>query len=355
MSPVQAGKGSVARPLPVCIVGAGGLGLVLATVLCRGGAQVTLVCRQAARAELARRGGIEVGGALVAACALDDTAVAGQSVRFTANPGEAWASEAVLFTVKGPDLQGLVERVAAERPVPPGHAYFVGLQNGVVKDDIMSEVLGPERVVGGATLLGCQRLEAGSAIVSGLGTTFLGEFQGHSRGRAAALSAALSAAGIPVCIVEDVRSLLWTKFCHAIGIFGVSALTGLPSYEIFARPALARAYLSLVGEAASVGLAEQVVVADFPGLTIAANLGLPLDEAVAAMVARAGPRTTGPPGFSSMAQDLALGRPTEVDETFGDLVRRARRHGVDVPRSELVYRVVRGREEGSPRGALKRD
>lgn len=321
---------------------------MLAAALCRGGARVTLVCRPAAQAELSQRGGVEVGGAMVSRSALADVAVPYESVRLTAKPGDAWASEAVLVTVKGPDLPRLVEQVATRRPGSAGETYFVGLQNGVVKDEVLSEVFGADRVVGGATLLGCQRLKPGSAIVSGLGTTFLGEFVGHSHDRVTRLSAALSDAGLPVRIEEDIRSLLWTKFCHAIGVFGVSALTGLPSYEIFTRPWLARAYLSLLEEAAWVASAEHAAVADFPGLPIAANLGLPAAKAVATMAAQAGPRPTGAPGFSSMAQDLASGRPTEVDETFGDLVRRARRHSREVPRSELVYWVVRGQEDALP-------
>jgi ketopantoate reductase len=66
------------------------------------------------------------------------------------------------------------------------------------------------------------------------------------------------------------------------------------------------------------------------------------EEAVAGMTRRARPVSGRPPGFSSIVQDLAAGRRTEIEETFGDLVRRAHAHGVQVPRAELVYRIVSG-------------
>ena len=75
---------------------------------------------------------------------------------------------------------------------------------------------------------------------------------------------------------------------------------------------------------------------------------------------RALPASAAPPGFSSMAQDLAAGRRTEIEETFGDLVRRAAALGADVPRAEFVYRLIVGpraqpeRSSGHPATGCRR-
>ncbi len=160
-----------------------------------------------------------------------------------------------------------------------------------------------------------------------------------------AMAAAFADAGLPCVLVADVRALLWAKFLNAIGVFGVSALTGVPSVEIFARLPLALAYRSLLEEGQAVAGAEGVEILDFPDLAMRTYLQGSPEEAAAIMASRVGPPAGGPPGYSSMAQDLAAGRPTEIEETFGDLVRRANTHGLHVPRSELVYRVVLGREQ----------
>ena len=73
------------------------------------------------------------------------------------------------------------------------------------------------------------------------------------------------------------------------------------------------------------------------------------DEAVAEMSRRVSRVPGRPPGFSSIVQDLAAGRRTEIEETFGDLVRRGHARGLPVPRSELVYRIVGGISAGCRR------
>jgi 2-dehydropantoate 2-reductase len=219
-----------------------------------------------------------------------------------------------------------------------------GLQNGVVKDELLAAAFGQSAVVGAATVLGAQRRAPGSANVSGLGTTFFGEFDAPTSARTERITATFVAAGLPSVLVTEIRSLLWAKFCNAIGIFGVSALTRLPSIEIFARRPLALTYRSLLEEAAAVAAAEGVTVSDFPDLPMRTYLQPTPEEMAAEMGRRVRPvRAAGsPPGFSSLAQDLAAGRQTEIEETFGDLVRRAHAHGIEVPRSELVYRIVSG-------------
>jgi 2-dehydropantoate 2-reductase len=360
MAPGDAGVEREGVHPSVCVVGAGGLGLAFAGLLSAAGAAVTLLARPGSGAALLGQGVIEVRGAVTADIAVSAGTAAAPGrptpghVTVSVDPAAAWACAAVLVTVKGPDLPALAARLRTAGPGRDGSStYFVGLQNGVVKDEVLSAAFGADRVVGGATVLGCRRLHPGAVVVSGLGTTFLGEFRTPPSGRVASLASLVAAAGLPVSVEADIRSLLWTKFCHAIGVFGVSALTGLPSYDIFASSSLALAYRSLVEEAASVASAEGVRVGDFADLPIVLNLAPPPAAAVAAMVSRAGPRPPGPPGYSSMAQDLAAGRPTEVEEIFGDLVRRADAHGLSVRRAELVYRVVAGLEGARDRTIWK--
>ncbi|GAA4596991.1 hypothetical protein GCM10023194_70580 [Planotetraspora phitsanulokensis] len=59
---------------------------------------------------------------------------------------------------------------------------------------------------------------------------------------------------------------------------------------------------------------------------------------IRAFVERA--RESGPPStpsYTSMTRDVMASRPTEVDFMFGDLVRRAAKVGVGVPRIALAH------------------
>jgi 2-dehydropantoate 2-reductase len=47
-----------------------------------------------------------------------------------------------------------------------------------------------------------------------------------------------------------------------------------------------------------------------------------------------------PQARSSMADDLALGRPTEIDALCGEVVRLARAHGRDAPLNQRIQALV---------------
>ena len=337
-------------PVRISIVGTGSLGLAFSAALARAGHLVTLMGRPGAAGDLLERGHIEVSGRLNFSVPAGAAPARPGQVSVAEGARDLTLADAVLFTTKGPDLPAAIEEVARHWPGQHTEQTFVaGVQNGVVKDELLAEAFGAPAVVGAATVLGSRRLSCGAVSVSGLGTNFFGEFNAPTSARTERVRAAFVGAGLPCAVVADIRVLLWAKFCNAIGVFGVSAVTGLSSGEIFARRPLALAYRSLLEEAASVAASEGVEIADFPDLPMRSYLEPSPDDWATDMARRALPAGDAPPGFSSMVQDLAAGRRTEIEETFGDLLRRARAQGTEVPRAEFVYRLISGLEP-SPSG-----
>ena len=327
-----AGDAVSTGPLRTSIVGAGSLGLVFSAALARAGHLVTLMGRPGSAGELLERGHIEVSGRLNVTVPVGTVPARPGQVAVTEGAMELPLADAVLFTTKGPDLPAAIEEVAHHWPGRHSAATFVaGVQNGVVKDELLAQAFGAAVVVGAATVLGSRRLSCGAVSVSGLGTTFFGEFDAPTSARTERVAAGFVGAGLPCAVVADVRALLWAKFCNAIGVFGVSAVTGLSSVEIFARRPLALAYRSLLEEAESVAASQGVEIVDFPDLPMRSYLEPAPDDWATDMARRALPAGDAPPGFSSMVQDLAAGRRTEIEETFGDLLRRARAQGTEVP------------------------
>ena len=126
----------------------------------------------------------------------------------------------------------------------------------------------------------------------------------------------------------------------------LSALTRLEYYKVCKEPGLAELFVELTAECAAVARAEGVEIADFQGFNPRTLTTLPRAEAVAALVARgeALEATAMTAMRISLLQDVLRGRPTEVEETLGYVVRRGEAQGVAVPLTRFAYGVIRGVE-----------
>ena len=142
----------------------------------------------------------------------------------------------------------------------------------------------------------------------------------ENRDRVERLSAALLAAGVNVKLREDERAVLWDKFAvlepmallttHARAAIGISRTTRRDDL------------VGLVTEVVAVGAAD--------GVTLDRDQILKFIDSV-------------PEGMeSSMQRDQAAGRPLELDALGGALLRRAEKHGIDVPVTRRLVSDLRG-------------
>jgi 2-dehydropantoate 2-reductase len=323
------------------IVGAGSLGLALGSALAASGRAVTVLGRRASAAELLRAGEVNIGGALDLRIPVSGGAAAPGHLFVVDDPARLPPVTGTIFATKGHQLEAAVHEVAASGAAASGRSWFAGLQNGVVKDDVLAAAFGADRVLGAATVLNARRTEAAHVTVGSLGTTYFGELGAPPSPRVSAAYEAFSAAGLPATVVDDARSLMWSKFANAVGIFGVTGLTRLATGEMLRRRPLALAYRSLLGEVDAVARAEGVRIKDYPELPMRTYLDATGEQVADLMAAR--PFDPGAPqNFSSMAQDILAERRTEVEQIFADLARRGRQYGVPTPRVDLVNDLISG-------------
>lgn len=247
--------------------------------------------------------------------------------------------DALIFSTKGPQLADVVAQVD-----PRGRtAVVAGLQNGVVKDDVLMNHFGRESVVGAVTLFNARR-EDGGVVVGGTGYAYFGELDGTRSERVETLVDAFHSAGLRADSSHDIRSLTWMKFVNALGVFGVSTLTRQATSLIMQTPSLVDAYLDILTEAAAVAVAEGAVVGDHRDIPMGQYLTRDPDIVAAEIVAAARASAGGPGSVSSMAQDVIAGRGTESAETFGDIVARAEKHSVAVPRLAFIRDLLAGHD-----------
>jgi 2-dehydropantoate 2-reductase len=317
------------------VMGAGALGTLFGAAAWRAGARVTLI----GRPEHARA--IELRGVVL----LDGH---GGQVRFqgaglvpvTEVASVEGDADYLLITVKSRGLAPAIEQLA---PLKGRVRTVVSLQNGVEHDGLLAEAFGPERVIGGLTMEGAALPAPGVIEHLLASTTYLGELAGGRSDRVEALAGLFGCGGLETRVVDDIETAKWTKFVQSCAASSVCGLTRLGYAPATSTEPGARLYVRLVKEGAAVMRAAGLEPGDY--FTDAARVRdvsrLPEDEAVALVrgIARA-MISRGYTGATSLARDLADGRPSEADALMGAMCRAADSRGLSVPTMHAAHLAI---------------
>ena len=142
-----------------------------------------------------------------------------------------------------------------------------------------------------------------------------------------------AAAGVPVTISGDIAAELWGKLVVNCAYNALSAITQLP-YGKMIEGAGVRDVMRDVVE-------ETLAVAKASGVLMAPDMLAKTYKIAEAM----------PTQFSSTAQDLARGKPTEIDHLNGFVVRKGEALGVPAPANRALYALVKLLEGCGSRGS----
>jgi len=302
----------------IAIVGAGGVGGYFGAKLARAGESVVMLARGAHRDAIVRDG-------LQVRSAVDgDFTVKVDAVQSLAGQPPV---DMALFCVKSFDT-----RVAAEalRPVLGPATGVVSLQNGVDNEEILDEVLGPGRALGGAAFVFSTIASPGVIAHTLLGRIVFGELDGRLSERATRLRDALARAGVPVELSTDVRRVLWEKYLLISAQAGTTALARVPIGVIRETPETWRMYRQIVEELSALARAS--------GVTLTADVVDTIMKGAAALA---------PTAYSSLHHDLVLDRPLELEALHGHAVRLGERFGVPTPTVFAVYAALKPHATGS--------
>jgi 2-dehydropantoate 2-reductase len=150
----------------------------------------------------------------------------------------------------------------------------------------------------------------------------------------------LAEAGLPAATHKDIRAVQWGKLLLNLNN-PVNALSGLPLREELLDPDLRATTAALIEEAQGVLAAARqrtakVTPVPTSWLPRLMRLPTPLFKVIAGRMLRIDPRAR-----SSMADDLALGRRTEIGELCGEVVKLAKSVGRRAPRNEKMLGLIR--------------
>ncbi len=333
-------------PLRVGVFGAGAIGTFVGGRLAASGCDVTLVGRPRVLDPIAQRG--------LTLEDLEERAPRHVPPGRLALAGDARAladRDVVLLTTKS---LGTREGALALAQHLPGHVAVVSLQNGVDGPSILRDVLGARRGYGGMVAYNVvfreptrlRRATSGPIVLERMAP---GE-EVFTRGGVPRLALAMQAAGLTTLESREIARVLWTKLLFNLNN-ALNALSGLPLRTQLRDRAYRRLMAAMMDEGLAVmraqGLRPVRLGTLYPPLA-ARLLPAPdfLFERAAAAMLRIDPEAR-----SSMADDLAQRRPTEIDALNGVVVRAGRAHGLAAPLNERVVLAIREAEasgEGSP-------
>ena len=301
--------------LHLLIVGAGAMGCLFAARLKRVGLQVTLLEKAREVVDSINKRGIFVEG------------VSGQyQATVPATSGRtAHQPDLVILCVKSYDTREAGETL---RPWLQPDVPILTLQNGVGNIEILQELFGKERVLGGVTAEGATLLGLGTIRHAGPGETIVG------RGRDAEdIVSVFEKAGFNIRAVDDIDAFIWGKLVINVGINALAAVTGLKNGRLAELKGTRCVMEALVHEAVAVTKAKKIVIPYTD----------PLGRVVDVCKATAG-------NVASMLQDVLNKKRTEIDSINGAVVREGAALGIPTPVNSTLTSLVRALEETYPEG-----
>ncbi|PYM35246.1 MAG: hypothetical protein DME15_06825 [Candidatus Rokuibacteriota bacterium] len=328
----------------ILFVGAGAIGSYLSAFLTRAGHDVTLVDPWAEQVETVRQRGISVTGPHEPFEARPAVYHLHESFRLPRDFEIAFVAMKVYDTAWATQL--------AIRHLAPG-GFVVAAEN-CWPDPVVASVVGASRAVGlvmskiGVALWKPGQVERGIEKGQGKGHDVFraGEHDGRITPRVTQLAEMLSVIDGALA-TDNLWGERWAKLCaNAMGN-PVQAMSGLGSLEIASSEVGRTITIHLAAEAARVGLALGHPVPKFNGAAAEQWADAGRRETYEALDRMLTPAAATRRNWrASMAQDVAKGRPTEIDYMNGHVLVEGRHKGVPTPVSAATVEVMHEVEKG---------
>ena len=312
------------------IVGPGGLGGTIAALLARKReCDVTIVGRPGAHIDAIRRqGALRLTG-------LQEFTV---QIDATDDPKSIRECDILIYTVKAQDTQAslkMTEHIQARDSV-------ASLQNGVVKDELLVNVFGREKVLGGLAVVAGERPAPGVVNWTYDGGTQFGELDGGTSGRVDEIVSLFQRAGLITQSSDAILSAAWSKMVGWIPIGLLATLSRQNNAGVFSNRQLATEYLGMVRELQALAAAKGIPLIDLGPYHVETWCQGAAEEAIEKVLTSplAGSQST-----HSALQDIQKSIPTEFQACVGPILEEAQELSIPMQRVQIMYATLMGLED----------
>lgn len=311
--------------MKILILGAGAVGGYWGARLHQAGIDVTFLLREK-RAEAVRKNG------LVVKSAKSGDAVLPVKVVTKATDGGPY--DVIVLACKGYDLGSAMDSIA---PAVGASTTIVPMLNGHIHFAALDAKFGAEKIAGGLARISGMLGPNGEILHSGASGVSFGERDGKpARQSLVDLDAACKKAGIDGGLNANINQDLWDKWLMLGSIAGMcSAMRGTIG-DIMATDDGEAIMTEILDECRKVATAE-----GYP----------PSDKAFAGVkgaLTQKGAKTV-----ASILGDIEKGGAVEGRQIVGDMLARARKHGIAAPNLRFAYAHLQTYEARRERGGLK--
>jgi len=306
--------------IQVAVLGAGAVGCYFGGMLARAGHEVTLIGRQA-HVDVFNATGLHFEGVKFNEHV---------KLRGSTDAAAVRGARLVLFCVKSTDTETAAAQIA---PHLDAAAIVMNLQNGVDNTERIQARIS-QAVIPAVVYVATEMAGPGHLKHHGRGDLVIGA--ADARVSAATLALArqwFEPAGVPVVVSDNIAGELWMKLVVNCAYNAVSAISQMPYGAMIKGTGVRELMRDVVGECQAVARAGGVKM---PADTLARVYRIA--DAMSAQ-------------YSSTAQDLARGKPTEIDHLNGFVVRRGEALGVPTPANRALHALVRLLESKQRAGA----
>ena len=280
----------------VAVLGAGGVGGMLAVRLALAGNRVVCIARTETAAAIAREG-------LTLECRRETVQVRPEAVTQLAEPVDL-----LLVSVKAFGLDDALARVDRSAVA---HAVVLPLLNGLEHVDLIRERLGRRVAAGSIGRLEAYRRGATTIVQVSPSPVISVAADLLEPDVLARLLDMLRVPGVEVRQLASEKDVLWEKAGRLAPLAAVTSVTQRPLGELRADRDWSTQLRTAIGETCAVALAD--------GVELSAAAQWEMIEAMPATLT------------TSTARDVAAGMPSEVDAIVGSVIRAGRRLGVPTP------------------------
>lgn len=302
--------------MKVVIVGPGAMGCLFGALFTKKKqAEVWLLDNDSKRAKTISESGIIVEG-------MGQTFTT--KVNITSRIKDIPQCDLVILCVKSYDTETVAKTI---EPLLSEDTNVLTLQNGLGNIEMIAEIVGFDRVLGGVTANGATLMADGHIRFAGKGETVIGKIGGRLTVPMRSIRELFNKSGFSTRLSKDINGLIWSKLVINVGINALSAITRLNNGRLIESPGT-REILSLV-------VTEAVKVAKKKRIKLIHDDPIQKVESVCRATAN---------NLSSMLQDILKKKKTEVDYINGAIVRQGKSLGIKTPANVILTDLVKSIE-----------